>query len=824
MELTKVQDQLRKEFSGKERTIVFWYDESGEFAEDIDQLEINAEIFILNGKNYFEAKYKIEYENPTSNYLVYAPFKKPDDELNPLLDTLLYSIQFYADHYSLLAEEIGVPNELKEQLESVNAFFASKARRNDFINLNAEYKNEQDIYLSILAVLSKTKIAEYIEVFKSVVNQGIQDNKYLEEFNKYNVLDSFWTLTGKYFGYYDEQPSLEKLLISIFLTDIYNVSEANMGADKNKLILSKKLSESTVFLTNFKNNIQLTDTFNDLSEFISQKIDGRKLAKTIGFENIKSNDVFKAFDIVYIEQLLEYGENQVNLDMIEQYLDYRENTHFFEEYKYEYESIRNAFHLLDLVNKFNKNFSDVDPRKYADEYAVIDMYYDQYVYNYNKVNNQAFNEINELVENKYNNAYFNVINMAWDKKLLEYGTYDAIPGTKQKDFYSTVIYKELSKNKVCVIISDAFRYECGMQLKNYLDSLPKYEVRPLRYMVSTIPSYTELGMAALLPSGKLTFASNYKVLHDNRNTDGIDNRNNILNSRNRNAVAVKYDDIKNLTKHDLRGKLSGVDLLYVYHNQVDARGDNYQTENEVFDAVQEGIEEIELLMRKLRDNLNFTQFFITSDHGFINRRKKMEESDKINLLFKDDLYINRRYVYSRSKILQDGTIEYKMEYLDKSNSMYTYVPKGGNIFKVQGPGQNYVHGGASLQEIIIPLIEVKTTMRKVSVSNVNVDLIAGSYKINSIATQLKFVQVETVTDKILPQTYRACFVDKDGNAISNECMIYANSTSGDVQERMTICKFNFISKKYDSTNDYYLVIKDENGLEYKRFNYIVDII
>ena len=66
--------------------------------------------------------------------------------------------------------------------------------------------------------------------------------------------------------------------------------------------------------------------------------------------------------------------------------------------------------------------------------------------------------------------------------------------------------------------------------------------------------------------------------------------------------------------------------------------------------------------------------------------------------------------------------------------------------------------------------------------------------------------------------------DKEGNAISNECMIYANSTSSDVQDRMTICKFNFISKKYDSTKDYYLVIKDENGLEYKRFNYIIDII
>ena len=132
MELSKVQEQLQKEFSGRDRTIIFWYDESGEFAEDINQLGINAEVFALNGRNYFEAKYKIEYDDPTTNYLVYAPFKKPADEKNPLLDLLLYSKQFYADHYSLLAEEIGVPSELKDKLEPVNAFFASKARRNDF--------------------------------------------------------------------------------------------------------------------------------------------------------------------------------------------------------------------------------------------------------------------------------------------------------------------------------------------------------------------------------------------------------------------------------------------------------------------------------------------------------------------------------------------------------------------------------------------------------------------------------------------------------------------------------------------------------------------
>ncbi|MGI6731587.1 MAG: hypothetical protein ACOX5F_06820 [Anaerovoracaceae bacterium] len=36
------------------------------------------------------------------------------------------------------------------------------------------------------------------------------------------------------------------------------------------------------------------------------------------------------------------------------------------------------------------------------------------------------------------------------------------------------------------------------------------------------------------------------------------------------------------------------------------------------------------------------------------------------------------------------------------------LPVGSDVFKVTGGGQNYVHGGSSLQEMIIPVVHVRT--------------------------------------------------------------------------------------------------------------------
>ena len=71
------------------------------------------------------------------------------------------------------------------------------------------------------------------------------------------------------------------------------------------------------------------------------------------------------------------------------------------------------------------------------------------------------------------------------------------------------------------------------------------------------------------------------------------------------------------------------DRVYVYHNQIDARGDKASTENEVFAACEEAVDEIFALIKRLTVSANTIHYIITADHGFLYKRDKLQESDKI---------------------------------------------------------------------------------------------------------------------------------------------------------------------------------------------------
>lgn len=96
LNLKQIVDKLNTEFTGEHRKLVFWYDDNGDFAEDIDSVELtNAKVYKLTKDNQFYAKYFLEKEDTTKNYLIYASFPKPPVTENHLEDTLLYSKHFY---------------------------------------------------------------------------------------------------------------------------------------------------------------------------------------------------------------------------------------------------------------------------------------------------------------------------------------------------------------------------------------------------------------------------------------------------------------------------------------------------------------------------------------------------------------------------------------------------------------------------------------------------------------------------------------------------------------------------------------------------------
>jgi uncharacterized protein (TIGR02687 family) len=337
-------------------------------------------------------------------------------------------------------------------------------------------------------------------------------------------------------------------------------------------------------------------------------------------------------------------------------------------------------------------------------------------------------------------------------------------------------------------------------------------------------------MAVLLPHKAITIDEDYKVYVDGISSEGTDNRNKILKDYSQESIAIQFEDVIEMKRDDFRKTFGGKELIYIYHNAIDARGDHDKTEREVFDAVEEAFEELKVLINNLVNNVTATNIIITADHGFIYKRGNLIESDKVAKGSIEDAYGNRRFVLSTKPLELEGTLLFSMEYLLGPDTNLNFItPRGVNRFKVQGAGANYVHGGTSMQEIIIPVVRFKNDRSKNSkneVKKVDVKLTSITRKITNTISYLEFFQTEKIEDKRVPLRLKVYFADEDGNRISNENIIIADSKSETYEERSFREKFVLKNRKYDKTKKYYLIMEDEEETVekiYDKIPFIIDI-
>ena len=98
------------------------------------------------------------------------------------------------------------------------------------------------------------------------------------------------------------------------------------------------------------------------------------------------------------------------------------------------------------------------------------------------------------------------------------------------------------------------------------------------------PSYTPLGMASLLPHRTMEYSPSYDVLVDGKACSFTEQRETILKEYKINSKRVQFDGVKTMKQADLRSTFTGQDVVYIYHNQINARGDKAAYENEVIPA------------------------------------------------------------------------------------------------------------------------------------------------------------------------------------------------------------------------------------------------
>ena len=827
LNLKQIIDRLNAEFTGDTRKLVFWYDDKAEFAEDIESVELeNAKVYQLKPDNQFATKRFLEREDTTTNYLIYAPFPKPDVRENHLEDTLLYSKRFFADRASLLSVDLGIEEKYKPIIEKHIKFFASKERTQRFYDLEIENFNEENILVGLLSAVCKTRTCSFEEVLRVMITEGsLEDNKFLDEMEKYDLLPSFWKLCEQQFGYTDAKPTLEKMIVTMFVTS----TARQLGCEVPtgwKSFVSYKSGNIIAFLDNLMNSVLYSERFDELSKHVSDGLNTMSAFAGMQPEMLIDVETFISADQILVKWLVDRltaEDTGAMLDRvtIPELCEKRMKMHFGKRTKKTYQLLLSAYHLIVAANySCPDGFKNVIKQYLAKDYQ-IDQEYRKFYYSFDQIEDTgAFEGLRTLIENIYTNEYLGKIMPVWNEGIQETGALQEMP--LQRNFYNR--YLRNAKERTVVIISDAMRYEVGQELfKRMLDD-PKCTAK-MEAQLSVLPSYTRLGMAALLPHKSLTMTDDFRVLVDDVLCNDLSGRQTVLQKHQANGVCVQFDDIKGLKKNDLRDIFTGMQVVYVYHNQIDARGDKATTEDEVFVACQEAIAEIMDLIRKISTNANTYRFIITSDHGFIYKRDKLSESDKIGAINDKKAFINRRFIVSKEAVVDEGVQSLSMGLiLDNDDTKKVSFPVSSNVFKVAGGGQNFVHGGSSPQEMLVPVLDIKMERGHMETRPAQIALVSIVQKITNLITTMDFIQTDAVSDTVKKTTYKMYFVSEDNEKISNENIYIADSRDADPQKRIFRMRFTFKNKKYDKNKQYYLVVYDDaTGIEAFRHPVIMDL-
>lgn len=268
--------------------------------------------------------------------------------------------------------------------------------------------------------------------------------------------------------------------------------------------------------------------------------------------------------------------------------------------------------------------------------------------------------------------------------------------------------------------------------------------------------------------------------------------------------------------------------VYIYHNLIDKTGDSRDSEERVFDAAEDTLQELIKVIKKLA-SANASNLLLTSDHGFIYQNRILEESDFSGAVVEGEqiLYLNRRFVLGKGLKKVPELRTFQSSELGLTGSVEVHIPKSINRLRIKGAGSRFVHGGASLQEVVIPVIRINKK-RKSDISAVEVDILRGGTSvITSGQLALVFYQTEPSTDKVQPRTLRAGIYTQDGGLISDSHDLVFDFVSDNPRERELQVRF-VLTRKADEANGQEVILRLDEKLagtshykEYKTLTYLM---
>ena len=812
--IEKLIEKIKEEKETKSRAIVFWYD--AQVQVDIDELkeQLNeVEVRYLNDRNFFQMKIEIEFDKPDQSFLLYSDTTRPDDSENMLLDILLYSTEFKADETALLSETLQVSdNVLRPFMERYPLFFDSKDRKTKLAKI-LPHQSEQDLFeLSMIAVLTKATVPDIRLITHQLLLEGlyVKENELIKQIKRNFSLERTFEIIGRYFGIsleYEEEPLLKLLNVLI-----YQHFKRNANFSINEWEDKWASSSPNVCALFIEEWLQRHD-----KEVLEEKIKEwervnrvREVLSRQDIINYKQVDTFPVVDALIIEKCIDELYHQtIHLSERQTLIEQRLQTHWGSQGQLRaiYDTLNEVIRIERLKSKIDRMYHEEDLyESYASYLYEVDQAYRRFLHNFSKLDSkEMLDEIATKLTNWYENKFLLRISEKMNY-MLEEGKASKL--MSQRKFFAQIIRPILEKEqtRVFVIISDALRYEAGHELYTYLAEREN-GTSTIQPMVASYPTYTQLGMASILPHKNLTVDDSKVVYADGKSTKGWDYRERIFQSVEPQTEVIKLSNLLDMKYSEAEKVLRGKRLVILHHDHIDALGDSMKSERETYEAVHHAIQYLNYAVERL-SRLQAKRIFITADHGFLFQFKQIKEYGKIPAVEGHIIDGNRRFAIGYQLSVPEGAIKLKEEQTPLKD-VEVVLAKGLNRFKTGG-GLQFIHGGALPQEAVVPLIDYRRTEKAQPV-----DIVVAMIQkvITNYRVPITFYQEQSVSDGYTSRKVRATFY-QGNERISNEVELVFD-LKGENKDRNRQVEFSLIEKHYKIGEPCTLRVQDvtKKGIE-----------
>lgn len=842
MSTESIQFNLKERFAAPlpefyKRRIIFWQDEDREFESTLDELDLpGVNIVKLTGTNNFAVKKLLLHDDLTGNYLIYNPFSYAAPQDDWLRDIELYSEEFRADYYSILMSELNIHASpvMRRTVKLYSTFFDNKERVARLRKIGREYQTPLQLHIDIMAVLAGLSGGSAQDVFIAVLSAGLdeENNAVLNNIEKFGNIEAFWQLVRKYTGFiHEDDKPLGFFASHVLLTALAQTMNPSVLKGLERFISESNRAYCYSIVHEWRNREDNTALW-DLCRTVEQELQLPSRFDKQEIETLLTGDIFPSIHEIILKRFFsEASEQVVKPDLILKTVENRRTSGWIEHFSDYYDCLYFIAKMQEFYQNNAAGFHIVEPKAvwklYTENAYEMDSFYRHFHYAFgctlkdsNPLLEDKLKHATEYVEGLYQNWYLKELTGCWTNaisdNLASLGYVSEI--AKQRDFYSRYIRPLAGKNtRAFVIISDALRYEVAAELCDTLIRTTKGTAK-LEAMQAIFPSITKFGMAALLPGRKISVDEDMGVYVEELPTSSTQDREKVLCIGNSNSVAIQYNDVLSMKRAERRELVSGKEVVYIYHNTIDAIGDKAPTENKVFEACEDAIQEISNILRIIVNDMQGTDIFITSDHGFLYTYRPLTEGDKISKnTFTGKVYeVGRRYALTEPSATGEYLLPVQLDCEISSTPVKGYTPQDSTRIKISGGGENYVHGGVSLQELCVPVIvfkNLRTSSKKyVEVSNAELKLLSESRKVSNLLFSLDFFQRQPVGDKVQPCAYTIYMTDDEGVPVSDRQTVIADRTSLNASERVFRVRFNLKAGAYDSKKIYRLVIANDTDV------------